>query len=1457
MHHAAVCPAIEILETRIAPSTVDVVGGVLIFTAGAGESNTIDFRIQSGSYRISDGADPTITQAAALAGFVSGGPGSGVVTGPTTVIGVTFNLGDMNDVLNVQGLADPLTVDGGAGDDSFTTNSFSGAITLNAGGGAVYVETESVSLSAFSGTPFTNASTVTFKTDNFQIGANGGITASQSVTFLPLTAGRGINLGTENAAQLSLTTSEIGKLATPTIIFGDAATGSIDITASLNFGNDDVALISGSNITESGGGVSITAGGLAVNAGVSAVFNGPNNVNKLAAKAGGANNFAFTDSTGFQIDTVLGLTGLFAGNISWSAGPVTQAEGAKILASSLTLQGAGPFTLTEPTNDTSNLETINTGELIYTDANGITIGSGFGITTANNADVTLAAKTVNIMGAINVGTGSVTIKPLSTSTGIDLGGADSGSTLGLTTTELNLITADSVQLGAVGSTGAVTVSAAIAPAHFTALRLDGTGVSGAGSITVAKLAVVSSGNLSLTGANDVDFLSFTSSGGGGTNAFSDVDGFSLGDPALYNNFEQVGPNITTLDVGTGTVAFPSGTNVSLRINGTTAGTGYSQIAVKGTVDLGSATLTLNPGNAVPFGTEFILIDNDGTADDVTGTFDGLDEGDIIPGFSPQARITYHGGDGNDVAIKTIDPLGSTPSTNGKSITFTDVDGDLVTITASKGTFTGNEVFGVETGPNNAGRFEKLKLGAGFAGANITITAKPSVNGGNGFVNLGWLDATGVDLGTVTIAGDVTRITAGSASGDPKVAAIKSLTVQSVAMLGNATLPTAEQLGFLGLDLKGSLPKLTIKDDLRASVVVDHNGKLGTATIGGSIVGFGDIFADGGIGSLKVVGDIRAIGGTVQIITYGAIGSVTVDGSIYGFDINNLVEIDAFGQETAPTKGSDVAIKSIIVKGSVQLLSINAGNLGSLNADASIGSITVGGDWIASSVTAGTEAGLDTVIGTNDDALVTGGRDNADIHSSIGSFTVKGQALGTYGSTTDMFGVVAEQIGKAKVGGRTFAFKADKTGTPNREAFFAAPTLDGAGTENPMFDFTIREVGSTTPAGTVAGGVNLQISANGKTATYNDVDGDIVTVKRTLGTFAADKSEFDMTTTASGGGILHELTLASTPGNLTITAKPGPDGGNGFANVLELDLAGLPIGNVSVAGNLDSFDGGMSVGGKPGVASLSAHSMGLLGSGYTTQFSGGLGKLTVAADVRNESFNVVGKLGSATLGGSFLNSSIFAENGLGAVKIAGSMRGATIGAGIGALDSLTIGGDFIGDSGNTTIAAFGQLTAPAKGLDLAIKSLTVKGGIEGVRITAGTRDLGVNADASIGAIKVGRHWLGSSISAGADAAADGFLGTADDAKYAGPGVRDNTTTIFSSIASITIKGQAFGSAIAGDHFGIVAEQIGSAQIGTVKFKFTKGPRNATDAFAIAPTFPGAGNPQLPFDFYIREITDTIV
>lgn len=94
--------------------------------------------------------------------------------------------------------------------------------------------------------------------------------------------------------------------------------------------------------------------------------------------------------------------------------------------------------------------------------------------------------------------------------------------------------------------------------------------------------------------------------------------------------------------------------------------------------------------------------------------------------------------------------------------------------------------------------------------------------------------------------------------------------------------------------------------------------------------------------------------------------------------------------------------------------------------------------------------------------------------------------------------------------------------------------------------------------------------------------------------------------------------------------------------------------------------------------------------------------------------------------------------------------------------------------------------------------------------------GLNADAAIGSIFVRADWRASTVRD-----ADGIL---------------------SSIASITIKGQAFGSVVCGDHFGIVAEQIGRTKISKAKLKFDKGGRDAEDAFAAAPTG----------DFFLREI-----
>jgi len=250
-----------------------------------------------------------------------------------------------------------------------------------------------------------------------------------------------------------------------------------------------------------------------------------------------------------------------------------------------------------------------------------------------------------------------------------------------------------------------------------------------------------------------------------------------------------------------------------------------------------------------------------------------------------------------------------------------------------------------------------------------------------------------------------------------------------------------------------------------------------------------------------------------------------------------------------------------------------------------------------------------------------------------------------------------------------------------------------------------------------------------------------------------------------------------------------------------------------------------------VKSLTVQSLGGLGltsqavgGSLVSNFSGNLSKLTVKASIHG-----VTLLGAASIG---------------TVKINGSFLGGQLSAGAD-LGSVTVRGDIVGsDDAPVIISGFGKATAPSKGLDVAIKSLKVSGGVEFLRVLAGY-DLalnGLNADAAINSISVGADWRASTVLAGVSAGADGDDGTTDDAKLTTAGGRD-TAEIFSTIAKLTIKGQALGTIDAADSFGIVAEQIIKAKIGKATLGLNPGARDAADAFAIGTTG----------DFFVREVT----
>jgi hypothetical protein len=216
-----------------------------------------------------------------------------------------------------------------------------------------------------------------------------------------------------------------------------------------------------------------------------------------------------------------------------------------------------------------------------------------------------------------------------------------------------------------------------------------------------------------------------------------------------------------------------------------------------------------------------------------------------------------------------------------------------------------------------------------------------------------------------------------------------------------------------------------------------------------------------------------------------------------------------------------------------------------------------------------------------------------------------------------------------------------------------------------------------------------------------------------------------------------------------------------------------------------------------------------------------------------------RIGGDLIGGSITGSASLADSGairasdrIASVSIGGSLiagtdassgtlaRSGAILAGDD-LGPVKIGGSILGNSTNPAlIVARGGQFEPTNGFDVAIASLSVRGDVRFARILAGFDfDLNpANADASIGAVSVGRDWVASNLVAGAQDAGAGGFGIGDTLQGVG------NTTLVARIVGITVKGDANGSLVAGDHFGFVAQQIDKLKIGLRTFALGAGPGN---------------------------------
>ncbi len=385
----------------------------------------------------------------------------------------------------------------------------------------------------------------------------------------------------------------------------------------------------------------------------------------------------------------------------------------------------------------------------------------------------------------------------------------------------------------------------------------------------------------------------------------------------------------------------------------------------------------------------------------------------------------------DIAISPVEVTGSaTIATNGRSATYTDLDGDLVTVAVSKGTL-GPQMLTIRAeGPFGGGILETLDLTSPlFDGANVTITAKRILQSGDGQVNVGYIKATGHDLGTVKVAGDLGRIDAGGGADNKK--SISSLDVLSMGSLGLATqsfLTEKTNPNALISNLIGGVAKITIRGNLDGAGIVTSGGmdaKVGTVTILGDLVGGGVEFSgslyvkESTISTVKVSGSLRGgfIQNTGMVFADFAATTITVNGSLLGGSGALSGSIVA-GQITNLTVGGDLLggpqnysgsiygynfTGKVTVKGS--LFGSAAEGAGSIitirpsspvETDGLMGTVTIGGSLVGGS-----------------------GKSSGAVNSAnkINAITVGGTL---YGSSGDYSGAIhSEQLGKATIGGSLF------------------------------------------------------------------------------------------------------------------------------------------------------------------------------------------------------------------------------------------------------------------------------------------------------------------------------------------------------------------------------------------------------------------------------------------------------
>jgi hypothetical protein len=592
--------------------------GTVSLTSGGSISQTLSAPITATTLNVSAATGITLNSANVLSNFSATDSTSGDI--------------DLNDAraLNITGITQ--SGNGNVNVSSSAAITISGATTMvsTVGGNLTLTANSGGAAGNFSGITVSGA-TIESVTGTASLTGTGGTAAGSGVAIMgggkveTTGAGGAVSVvgyggGSVGAAQQNYgvilnggTVTSIGSGNVTVKGFGGGSSGNYDIGVSVN---------GGGSITSSGGIVSVvgTGGGTGAssanygteiaNGTIAAGGSGTVTVQGTGGTGSGGNNY------GVAVDSSAATVTSAGGNVSVIGNGGGGPSGTAILISggSVTGVGSGLVTLDAVGGGAGAIVDITgAGTAVTAAAGGLDIIAAYAnatngqfqltssakVQTSSTGAITISANSVSLDNTvtINAGSNTVTMAPTTAGTTINVGGTT--NTLQLSTTVLGDITAGTLVLGNTSS-GILTVGANVTFPAATNLQL------------------ISGSNIVLSG--------------GQVNTRGGTLQLSPGTPPA-----AVEPTAVGTDASASTVSFGAGSDLSLNIAGTAAGTQYNQLNVAGTLNLTGATLVLT-GNYQPLpGNTFTIV----SATSVTGTFANLPaSGSTITFNGVQLAVTY-------------------------------------------------------------------------------------------------------------------------------------------------------------------------------------------------------------------------------------------------------------------------------------------------------------------------------------------------------------------------------------------------------------------------------------------------------------------------------------------------------------------------------------------------------------------------------------------------------------------------------------------------------------------------------------------------------------------------------------------------------------------------------------------------------------------------------------------------